>query len=184
MNKIILASAVAAAAASGAYFYKVGLNTQAGDDFLAYVPADTPLISLQTNAINHYEYLTSMGYQNESFADAFDLKELTPEQAFLLAYFDGYLNSASNEQSLKNYLGTGDNVKPLLYTLGMVPVYKFEIENPTAFWATIDKKEKETGATQCTSVHLAKHNPGSPSRSLPAPPPTPPPNSMPLQPPP
>jgi len=131
---------------------------------LAYVPADTPLISLQTNAINHYEYLTSMGYQNESFADAFDLKELTPEQAFLLAYFDGYLNSASNEQSLKNYLGTGDNsasneqslknylgtgdnVKPLLYTLGMVPVYKFEIENPTAFWATIDKKEKETGAT-------------------------------------
>ncbi|ELK8308837.1 TPA: hypothetical protein I7693_02045 [Vibrio vulnificus] len=147
VNKIILASAVAAAAASGAYFYKVGLNTQAGDDFLAYVPADTPLISLQTNAINHYEYLTSMGYQNESFADAFDLKELTPEQAFLLTYFDGYLNSASNEQSLKNYLGTGDNVKPLLYTLGMVPVYKFEIENPTAFWATIDKKEKETGAT-------------------------------------
>lgn len=67
MNKIILASAVAVAAASGAYFYKVGLNTQA-DDFLAYVPADTPLISLQTNAINHYEYLSSMGYQNESFA--------------------------------------------------------------------------------------------------------------------
>ncbi|MCG6291244.1 hypothetical protein [Vibrio vulnificus] len=98
MNKIILASAVAAAAVSGAYFYKVGLNTQAGDDFLAYVPADTPLISLQTNAINHYEYLTSMGYQNESFADAFDLKELTPEQAFLLAYFDGYLNSASHHQ--------------------------------------------------------------------------------------
>lgn len=146
MNKIILASAVAVAAASGAYFYKVGLNTQA-DDFLAYVPADTPLISLQTNAINHYEYLSSMGYQNESFAEAFDLNDLTPEQAFLVAYLDGYLNSASDELNLKNYLGTGDNIKPLLYTLGFVPVYKFEIENPSAFWATIDKKEKETGAT-------------------------------------
>ncbi len=37
-------------------------------------------------------------------------------------------------ESLKAFLGTGDMVNPIMYTLGLVPVYKVQLENPAALW--------------------------------------------------
>ncbi|MGT0150183.1 hypothetical protein ACT691_14555 [Vibrio metschnikovii] len=51
---------------------------------------------------------------------------------------------------MKTYLGTPDNIKPVMYTLGLVPVYKLQLENSDAFWRTISQVEQETEATYQT----------------------------------
>ncbi|MCG3724366.1 hypothetical protein [Vibrio cincinnatiensis] len=145
MKKLLLASAVAAVAVGG-YYYSSGSNVPS-DPLFSLIPADSPLVVVQTEAYDHFEYVNAMGASEESLYDLFTGIELTPEQDFLVAYLEGYIQSATDKQALKAYLGAPDKVKPVFYTLGMIPVYKIELENTDAFWNTIDKTEQETGAS-------------------------------------
>ncbi|WP_436323910.1 hypothetical protein ACSEYT_17295 [Vibrio cidicii] len=145
MKKLLLASAVSAAAI-GAYVYQSGVLTQETNDLLSLVPAESAIVSMQTEAFDHYAYLKSASFGQQQLADEFD-GDLTPEQHFLIALFDGYAQSASSPEALKKYLGTAEKINPLFYTIGLIPVYKLTLQDPTAFWHTIDQKEQETGAT-------------------------------------
>lgn len=145
MKKLLLASAVAIAAAGG-YYYTTGLDTSS-DPLLSLIPAEAPVVVVQTEAYDHFEYVSTVGTSQESLYDLLTDVELTPEQDFLVAYLDGYLQSAVDKATFKAYLGAPDKVKPVFYTLGMIPVYKIEIEDTTAFWNTIDQTEQETKAT-------------------------------------
>ncbi|MBC3619999.1 hypothetical protein [Vibrio metschnikovii] len=151
MKKLILAAAIAATAAAGGYFYHLDPKTDSDiDPLLTLIPAESAFVSFATEDYDHYQYLHAFGYAQESLYDYLDDRELTAEQAFIIQYVDGYLQSAVDKQTLKTYLGTPDNIKPVMYTLGLVPVYKLQLENSDAFWRTISQVGQETGATYQT----------------------------------
>ena len=54
--------------------------------------------------------------------------------------FDSYLQASTNPQELKDFLGLGDTINPVFYTLGAVQL-KLPVENP-AVWDTLDKQEE------------------------------------------
>ncbi|WP_172953248.1 hypothetical protein [Vibrio fujianensis] len=145
MKKLLLASAVAVAAVGG-YYYTTGSDTST-DALLGSIPADSPLVVMQTEAYDHFEYVNTMGKSQQSLYDLFADFDLTAEQDFMVAYLDGYLQSAVDKKTFKAYSGTPDKVKPVFYTLGMIPVYKIQLEDTAAFWNTIDQTEQATGAT-------------------------------------
>lgn len=151
MKKLILAAAIAATAAAGGYFYHLDPKTDSDiDPLLTLIPAESAFVSFATANYDHYQYLHAFGNAQESLYDYLDDRDLTAEQAFIIQYLDGYLQSAVDKQTLKTYLGTPDNIKPVMYTLGLVPVYKLQLENSDAFWRTISQVEQETGATYQT----------------------------------
>ncbi|PIB13543.1 hypothetical protein [Vibrio rotiferianus] len=147
MKKLLLAAAVVAAVGGAGYLYQNEVAQSSGSDaLLGQVPADTLLLTYQTEAFNHYEYLNAFGTAEQgSFSDLFVGEELTPEQQFVLNFIDAYLESASSPETLKAFLGTGDKINPIIYTLGAVPVYKLPIETPQALWNTLDQQEQKAG---------------------------------------
>ncbi|PXA73947.1 hypothetical protein [Vibrio sp. 11986-1-5] len=151
MKKLILAAAITATAAAGGYFYHLDSKANTDlDPLLTLIPAESAFVSFTTEEYDHYQYLHAFGYAQESLYDYFDDREFTAEQAFIIDYLDGYLQSAVDKQTLKNYLGTPDSIQPIMYTLGLIPVYKIQLENSDTFWRTISQVEQETGATYQT----------------------------------
>ena len=43
--------------------------------------------------------------------------------------------------------GFPDEIKPYFYTLGALPVFKIDVNQADAFWAALDKAEKDSGVT-------------------------------------
>ena len=147
MKKVLLASAVIAAGAAG-YIYYDQTEQQASGSLISNIPADSPFVTLQTEAYDQYEYLNAYGYSQTDLMALMETgQDLTPMQTFLVSFLDGYLKSATSAESIKQYLGTPEKISPVFYTLGMVPVYKVQLEDPAAFWKTVDAKEQESGVT-------------------------------------
>ena len=143
MKKIILAISIGAAAAGVGYLYQNQDQKSAETNLLlSQVPADTLALSYLTKPIDHYEYANAFGYTGQQpMADLFIGEELTPGQKFIIDFVDAYTSASTSSESLKSFLGTGDLVNPVMYTLGLVPVYKLPLETPAAFWQTLDKQE-------------------------------------------
>ncbi len=144
MKKLLLATAVVAAAGGAAYVYQNNLaQGESSSLLLAQVPADTLLITYQTEPFNHFEYMNAFGTsQQPPMSELFAEEELTSGLKFAVNFLDAYMAAASSPENLKAFLGTGDMVNPIMYTLGLVPVYKVQLENPAALWKTLDEQEQ------------------------------------------
>ncbi|HDM8183388.1 TPA: hypothetical protein P0E26_000059 [Vibrio harveyi] len=155
MKKLLLATAVVAAVGGAAYVYQNNLaQGESSNSLLTQVPADTLVLTYQTEPFNHYEYMTAFGgTQQPPLADLFVEEELTPGLEFAVNFFDAYVAASSSPESLKSFLGTGDMVSPIIYTLGFVPVYKMQLETPASLWKSLDEQEKLAGI-QHESVKL------------------------------
>jgi len=147
VKKLLLATAVVAAVGGAAFLYQDNLaQGESSSSLLAQVPADTLLVSYQTEPFNHYEYMNAFGtLQQPPMAELFAEEDLTPGIEFAVDFLDSYIAAASSPESLKTFLGTGDMVSPVMYTLGLVPVYKLQLENPNALWKTLDEQEQLAG---------------------------------------
>ncbi|WP_104024099.1 hypothetical protein [Vibrio hyugaensis] len=147
MKKLLLATAVVAAAGGAGYLYQNNLTQgESSSSLLTLVPADTLMITYQTEPFSHYEYMNAFGTsQQPPMAELFTEEDLTPGLQFAVNFLDAYMASASSPESLKAFLGTGDMVNPIIYTLGLVPVYKLQLETPTALWKTLDEQEQLAG---------------------------------------
>ncbi|WP_045390610.1 hypothetical protein [Vibrio rotiferianus] len=147
MKKLLLAAAVVAAAGGAGYLYQNEVANSSGSDaLLSQVPADTLLITYQTKPINYYEYMNAFGTaQQPQMSDLFAEEELTPGLEFAVNFLDAYVAASSSPESLKAFMGTGDYVSPVIYTLGFIPVYKVQLENPAALWKTLDEQEQLSG---------------------------------------
>ena len=147
MKKLLLATAVVAAAGGAAYVYQNNLaQGESSTSLLSQVPADTLLMTYQTEPFNHYEYMNAFGTsQQPPMGELFAEEDLTPGLEFAVNFLDAYMAAASSPESLKAFLGTGDMVSPIMYTLGLVPVYKVQLENPAALWKTLDEQEQLAG---------------------------------------
>ncbi|MGU3807977.1 hypothetical protein ACVZHJ_08570 [Vibrio diabolicus] len=147
VKKLLLATAVVAAAGGAGYLYQNNTTPSDSVSLLSQVPADSLMVTYQTEPFNHYKYMNAFGTANQgSIAELFADEPLSPQQQFAVNLFDGYLESAASPETLKAYLGTGENINPVLYTIGMVPVYKLKIEDPAALWKTLDHEEQMSGA--------------------------------------
>ena len=106
-----------AAAGGAAYMYQNNLaQGESSSSLLAQVPADTLLITYQTEPFNHFEYMNAFGTsQQPPMGEFFAEEELTPGLEFAVNFLDAYMAAASSPESLKAFLGTGDMVNPIMY---------------------------------------------------------------------
>lgn len=145
MKKLVLAAAVVAVLGVGSYVYQQSKVAKTGA-ILAQVPSDTLFLSYQTEAIDLGDFVASTsGSQPTSTREMFADEDLSRGASFMLDLFDSYLQASTNPQELKDFLGLGDTINPVFYTLGAVPVLKLPVENPAAVWDTLDKQERKSG---------------------------------------
>lgn len=162
MKKLVLAVAVLAAGA-GAYWY----SQQQGEGALAnaaldYIPADTPLFSAQLKPFPLKDYLSVTASNAALMAQPAALDELTADESeplprFGLYLYKAYLEGLKSPETLLKRFGLADEMRAYTYTLGALPVIRWEVGNPQAFWTLIDEAEADSGLTH-TVATLAGQN--------------------------
>ncbi|MBB1269535.1 hypothetical protein [Shewanella sp. SR44-3] len=148
MNKFATAALVVAVGAGGYWLAAENSPEMASDPILAYIPADTLAFSAQFSPFPIKDYLYSAASTQQygpleelelAFADS------SPQERFFLSFFKAYVERAQDPERLLADLGLGDTLKSYFYTLGALPVFKFDIQNSAAFWAYFDALEQESG---------------------------------------
>ncbi|SDK32659.1 hypothetical protein SAMN04488540_1269 [Ferrimonas sediminum] len=154
MKKLALATVVAAAAI-GAYIYTQQPQS-AASGMASFVPADTVWYSAQQTPFPIRAYLKAsaasyrlsdgeMQQLQQSLQQAEDVDE-----KFFLAFLLNYLQGMNDPDQLVKDYGLGDTVRFYTYGIGAAPVFKWEVENPDAFWQTLGRIEAQSGAMHHT----------------------------------
>ncbi|USD39272.1 MULTISPECIES: hypothetical protein [Ferrimonas] len=154
MKKLALATVVAAAAV-GAYIYTQQPQS-AASGMASFVPADTVWFSAQETPFPIRAYLraSAASYQlsdsemqqlQQSLQQAKDVDE-----KFFLAFLLNYLQGLQDPDQLVKDYGLGDTVRFYTYAIGAAPVFKWQVENPQAFWQTLGRIEADSGAMHNT----------------------------------
>ncbi|EGM70990.1 hypothetical protein [Shewanella sp. HN-41] len=151
MKKMVIAAAIIAAGA-GAYWYtQHGASLSASaNPLLDYVPADTPVFSGQLKPFPLKAYLQSISgnYQQYPTDALAELGELdSPMGKFFVSLYQQYMEGIKEPAVLLKTFGLADEVKSYFYTLGALPVFKIEMNQAAAFWAVLDKAEKDSAVT-------------------------------------
>lgn len=153
MRKTLIAAAVIAAGAI-AYYQFSGSDSAAALPELDYVPADTVLFSGQFKPVNVTDYLSSMGFGPQYYANPeFEqlLQQLIDEAAnpaqlkFLAALFRDYLAMLADSQNFSAKTGLKNETRNLVYMVGASPVLRMEVADADAFYAMFDRAEQESG---------------------------------------
>lgn len=179
MKKNLLAIAIVCAGAViyGAYQQAAPFSGSSNvDSLIEAIPADSALVGFQTEAYDPALYLRANGYAQlnveqsirdlqQEQADLLlnyeegelyepDNMEFTPVQQLLINFIDGYLQSAKSAQAMARYMGTPEKIAPIFYTLGLIPVFKVQLEHPENFWKTLDAQEKSVAGVTHTMRSL------------------------------
>lgn len=151
MKKIVIAAAIIAASAGGYWYTQNGAGSSASaNPLLDYVPADTPLFSGQLTPFPLKAYLQSISgnYQQYPSNALTELDELdSPMGKFFVSIYQQYMEGIKDPALLLKTFGLPDEVKPYIYTLGALPVFKIDVNQVDAFWAVLDKAEKDSGVS-------------------------------------
>ncbi|GIU08862.1 hypothetical protein [Shewanella morhuae] len=151
MKKIVIAAAIIAAGAGGYWYTQNGAGSSvSANPLLDYVPADTPLFSGQLTPFPLKAYLQSISgnYQQYPSNALAELDELdSPMGKFFVSIYQQYMDGIKDPALLLKTFGFPDEVKPYIYTLGALPVFKININQGDAFWAVLDKAEKDSGVS-------------------------------------
>jgi len=150
MKKILIAAAVVAAGAGGYWLSqdKPRSASDQSDTVLASVPADTPLFSGQLKPFPIKSYVNSLSQSyktapNEIFAELAESDDARSK--FLLSLSRSYMDSLQSGEQFIATFGLAEQIRSYFYTLGILPVVKFEVEKPQAIWALLDKAELASG---------------------------------------
>lgn len=153
MRKTLIAAAVIAAGAF-AYYQLSGAGTEAAIPELDYVPADTVMFSGQFKPVNVTDYLKSIGFGPQYYAnpefdqvlqDLVDSADNAPQVKFLVALLRDYLAMLSSGQDFSAKSGFKNDMRNLMYMVGMSPVLRMEVSDTNAFLAIFDRAEQESG---------------------------------------
>lgn len=156
MNKLIIAAAAVAAATGGYYLSTLGgesndnsvVSATNHNPILDYVPADTILYSGSLKPFPTKNYLKSfVAYHEKLDTESLQTAESTPLDRFVFNIVQQYADNAKNPDLLLKTFGMPDETSSYIYTLGIFPVLKTTVTNADAFWAVLDKAEKESGFT-------------------------------------
>ncbi|MGI2022384.1 hypothetical protein [Shewanella glacialipiscicola] len=151
MKKIVIAAVIIAAGAGGYWYTQNGAGSSvSANPLLDYVPADTPLFSGQLTPFPLKAYLQSISgnYQQYPGNALAELDELdSPMGKFFVSIYQQYMEGIKDPALLLKTFGLPDEVKPYIYTLGALPVFKIDVNQVDAFWAVLDKAEKDSGVS-------------------------------------
>ncbi|WP_111978299.1 hypothetical protein [Algibacillus agarilyticus] len=150
MKPILFALGLASAAGATTYY----ASQMSNDELMALenVPADTVLFSGQLEAFPLTQYMQT--YQ-ASFGDPTQVmlmldetfKPENPEAQFSVNLIKHYLTASQSADDLKARFGFGDDVRMLVYTVGLLPVFRYEIADAQALWSSLDTLASEAGIT-------------------------------------
>ncbi|QDF66136.1 hypothetical protein FJQ87_05060 [Shewanella sp. SNU WT4] len=105
---------------------------------LAHIPADTPFFSGQLTPFPIKDYLNSIkdAYQDDALAEVVGTG---PTEQFFFSLYKQYMTLLPDPNALLAGFGMSDNIQAYFYTLGLLPVVKWQIANPNAMNAQFDK---------------------------------------------
>ena len=163
MKKLLIVIVIAIAIAAGIYFFKGGkvggLSLSGGslpseNAVLEYVPADTVFFAGSVEPLDFAKTLemsSKMGFDYSAMMGAGfdDLKsELSdsPDAAKVLVSLYGNYLDAVKTKSVKE-LGLRNEVNMAIYTVGVLPVVRIELDGTDTFTQSIAKIEAEQGVT-------------------------------------
>ncbi|MDP2571328.1 hypothetical protein Q8W40_03965 [Vibrio penaeicida] len=153
MNKLVIAAGIAAVGAGG-YLYTQQQASQSVS-VLDQIPSDSAFVSAQLTPLELDKFLGSMG-SVPSMDDILELTETDPQQmtnreTFFITLGDTYFKAIQSGEAYKAAFGAPDTLTSYVYLVGLAPVFKFDVADEQAFWATFDKVE-----TDSNFKHVAK----------------------------
>lgn len=169
MNKLVIAAGIAAVGAGG-YLYTQQQASQSVS-VLDQIPSDSAFVSAQLTPLELDKFLGSMG-SVPSMDDILELTETDPQQmtnreTFFITLGDTYFKAIQSGEAYKAAFGAPDTLTSYVYLVGLAPVFKFDVADEQAFWATFDKVEtdsnfkhvaKKVGDVAYRSYSLAEEN--------------------------
>jgi len=156
MKKVLIAVAVLAAVGT-AYLYdkQDSLSDKSTEQALqlselTYIPADTLMFAGQLKPFPVKEYIKLLS-QNKASYEQFGLmaNELSKGdlvgQKFFASLLQTYNDTLKSPDLLMQNYGVKDSFKSLFYTVGLLPVMRYEISQPEALWNMLAKAETDSG---------------------------------------
>ncbi|MBV7315860.1 hypothetical protein [Shewanella sp. NIFS-20-20] len=128
----------------GYWMSQKGTDEGYGDmSILATIPADTAVFSGQLRPFPMKVYLESLkgSYQDDMLAE---FMGDTKAEMFVLNFYDQYISLINDPDALLAGFGMSDSLQGYFYTLGMLPVMKWQIANPEAMNAQLDLAAAES----------------------------------------
>lgn len=153
MKKALIATAIITAGVT-TYLYQQQSEPQGAVQIpamneLAFVPADTLLFFGQLHAFpikNYLSFLNIGQTESQRAALEYDLLETKePAGIFFASLMQQYSQALASPQAFTTTFGLNDDVKGLFYTVGLLPVLRYEIAKPDALWQMFANAEKESG---------------------------------------
>ncbi|MBD1556579.1 hypothetical protein HC752_06485 [Vibrio sp. S9_S30] len=146
MNKLVIAAGIAAVGAGG-YLYTQQQASQSVS-VLDQIPSDSAFVSAQLTPLELDKFLGSMS-SVPSMDELLELSEtdrqqMTNRETFFITLGDTYFEAIQTGEAYKAAFGAPDTIKSYVYLVGLAPVFKFDVTNEQAFWATFDKIEKDS----------------------------------------
>lgn len=156
MKKVLIAVAVLAVVGT-AYLYdkqshSLDKSTEQAlqSPELAYIPADTLMFAGQLKPFPVKKYIKLLS-QNKASYEQFGLmvNELSKgelvRQKFFVSLLKTYNDTLKSPDLLMQNYGVKNSFKSLFYTVGLLPVIRYEISEPEALWKMLSKAEEESG---------------------------------------
>ncbi|KPH65694.1 MULTISPECIES: hypothetical protein [Pseudoalteromonas] len=158
MNAKLL-TGCAIAVAAGVLIYTQTETSSASIELaqLDYVPADTPLFYGQLKPFPYSKYFDLLPEQMKGADDLTPLIEnLTTNNnknaQFLASLLTQYQASLSSYDALKAAWGFADDYKGLAYTIGLMPVLRYQLDDETALFNTINSSADKAGINFTTKT--------------------------------
>lgn len=158
MNTKLLAGC-AVAVAAGAIIYTQTDSSTASLELaqLDYVPADTALFYGQLKPFPYSKYFNLIPDQMKGADDFTPLIENLAASndnnaQFLASLLDQYQTSLASYETLKAAWGFADDYKALAYTIGLMPVLRYQLEDETALFNTINSSADKAGINFTTQT--------------------------------
>jgi hypothetical protein len=156
MKKLLVAVAVLAAVGT-VYLYDKQTNSSDKSteqalklSELAYIPADTLMFAGQLKPFPVKDYIKLLSQNQASYEQfGFMADELSKGeyagQKFIASLLKTYNQTLMSPDLLMQNYGVNDSFKSLFYTVGLLPVMRYEIAQPEALWNMLAKAESESG---------------------------------------
>ena len=154
MNKTLVTVAAVAAIAGGAYYLTQSEGGSSSSSInieqLDYVPADSAFFWGQLEAFPYKKYMDLLPDSMKSNQDVAlivdELKQTDDKNArFLAELLAKYQESTESSEKMAQIWGVGDSLRGLGYSVGLLPVLRYEVTNTAAFNTTMKDAAQQAG---------------------------------------
>ncbi len=150
MKKNILKKSLIALSMSASIVFMPLAAEMPNLDHIDGVPANTVVFSGYLKPFPLKLYYQNINTNMYGISNVEDFKEKlnrdkTPTGKFFASLLVNFLDSVDNFESLAKNYGLADEIRALIYGVDLVPVFKYETENPNAIWDILATAEKDSG---------------------------------------